>query len=196
MLKIRVMLADNNRELCMTLADLIRLQDDMELTGVAFDGIETLQVFEETHPEVLILDITMPYLDGIGVLERLSEFPERPVVIVLTAFEQEAMIERITALGATYYMVKSFSHALTLRKRIRQFASGKPPIYKTAKVQEERPIYFNRTPSHEKTTNELELEVSRLFHEMGIPAHFRGYAYLREAVVVASREVGSFREYN
>ena len=188
MSKIRVMLADNNRELCMTLADLIRLQDDMELTGVAFDGIETLQVFEETHPEVLILDITMPYLDGIGVLERLSELPERPVVIVLTAFEQEAMIQRITALGATYYMVKPFD-APTLFERIRQFASGKPPIYKTAKVQEERPIYFNRTPSHEKTTNELELEVSRLFHEMGIPAHFRGYAYLREAVVVASREV-------
>ena len=78
MQKIKIIIADNNRELCETLSDLISLQDDMELVGVAYDGIEALEVIEKAKPEVLILDITMPYLDGIGVLERLSEFPERP----------------------------------------------------------------------------------------------------------------------
>ncbi|MGE5583066.1 MAG: sporulation transcription factor Spo0A [Bacillota bacterium] len=187
MSKIKIAIADNNRELCNTLADLIDLQEDMELVGVAFDGLEALKVIENSKPDVLILDITMPYLDGIGVLERIAAFPERPVVIVLTAFEQEAMIQRLTTMGATYYMVKPFD-APTLFDRIRQFASSHPAPARPVKIHEERSIYTANI-RREKSTPELELEVSKLFHEMGIPAHFRGYAYLRDAIIIASREV-------
>lgn len=191
MSKIRIAIADNNRELCSTLTDLVELQDDMELIGVAYDGIEALQLVEKTRPEVLILDITMPYLDGIGVLERLSEFSQRPIVIVLTAFEQETMIQRLISLGATYYMVKPFD-ASTLFERIRQFAVGKPAPF-VAKINEDKISTVNimNTNSYqrEKSLNELELEVSKLFHEMGIPAHFRGYAYLRDAIIIAAKEV-------
>jgi two-component system, response regulator, stage 0 sporulation protein A len=187
MSKIRIAIADNNRELCSTLTDLIELQDDMELVGVAFDGIEALQLVEKAKPEVLVLDITMPYLDGIGVLERLGEFTQRPIVIVLTAFEQEAMIQRLISLGATYYMVKPFD-ANTLFDRIRQFVTGKPAP-NVAKINEDKIPTVNISSPREKTINELELEVSRLFHEMGIPAHFRGYAYLRDAIIIAAKEV-------
>lgn len=187
MSKIKIVIADNNRELCSTLADLIGLQDDMELIGVAYDGLEALRVIDDTNPDVLILDITMPYLDGIGVLERLAEYSERPIVIVLTAFEQESMIQRLTALGATYYMVKPFD-APTLFERIRQFAAGRASFVRPVKTQEERRVYTSHM-RREKSTNELELEVSKLFHEMGIPAHFRGYAYLRDAIIIATKEV-------
>lgn len=186
--KIKIMIADNNRELCDTLTDLINLQDDMELVGVAYDGIEALQVIGQVKPDVLILDITMPYLDGIGVLERLSGFPEQPMVIVLTAFEQEAMIQRLIALGATYYMVKPFD-APTLFERIRQFAAGKGSVPRRANKAQEDQYLYAATNRHEKSVNQLELEVTRLFHEMGIPAHFRGYAYLREAIIIAAQEV-------
>ncbi len=188
MSKIRIIVADNNRELCSSLSGLIGLQDDMELVGVAYDGIEALQLVESVKPQVLVLDITMPYLDGIGVLERLGELPERPIVIVLTAFEQESMIQRLIALGATYYMVKPFD-APTLFERIRQFAAGEPSPFKPAKAAlGDRPLITNNT-RREKTESELELEVSKLFHEMGIPAHFRGYAYLRDAIIIATKEV-------
>lgn len=187
MSKIKITIADNNKELCSTLCELIEIQEDMELVGVAYDGIEALQMIDQTKPDVLILDITMPYLDGIGVLERIGELEQRPVVIVLTAFEQEAMIQRLIGLGATYYMVKPFD-ANTLFERIRQFASGKQAVsFNASKIQEERPSYYN--VQREKSTNELELEVSKLFHEMGIPAHFRGYAYLRDAIIIAAKEV-------
>jgi two-component system response regulator (stage 0 sporulation protein A) len=187
MSKVRIVIADNNRELCNTLADLIEFQDDMDLAGVAFDGLEALKVVENTKPDVLILDITMPYLDGIGVLERLGNFPERPIIIVLTAFEQEAMIQRLTNLGATYYMVKPFD-ANTLFERIRQFTSAHTAPARVNQIQDERNGYI--THGHrEKSINELELEVSKLFHEMGIPAHFRGYAYLRDAIIIATKEV-------
>ncbi len=189
--KIKIMIADNNRELCDTLAELIGLQEDMELIGTAYDGIEALQVIDKYKPDVLILDITMPYLDGIGVLERLAEFPERPIVIVLTAFEQESMIQRIISLGATYYMVKPFD-APTLFERIRQFVTGRTTTRKVNKTMEEPYTYTtnsaNNGPRREKTVSQLELEVSRLFHEMGIPAHFRGYSYLREAILIAVQE--------
>jgi two-component system response regulator (stage 0 sporulation protein A) len=190
MQKIKIVIADNNRELCDTLSDLIGLQEDMELAGVAYDGIEALQVIDKYRPEVVILDITMPYLDGIGVLERLAEFPERPIVIVLTAFEQESMIQRIISLGATYYMVKPFD-APTLFERIRQFVTGQTTTRKINKTMDESYIYTisaNNGTRREKTVNQLELEVSRLFHEMGIPAHFRGYSYLREAIIIATKE--------
>lgn len=188
MSKIRIMIADNNRELCSTFGDLIALQDDMEMAGVAYDGIEALQVLEKSKPDVLILDITMPYLDGIGVLERLGEFKERPMVIVLTAFEQEAMIQRLTAMGATYYMVKPFD-APILFERIRQFFKGQMTSsnWASKSVGEDRNFSINN--KKEKASNHFELEVSRLFHEMGIPAHFRGYAYLREAIIIAAQEV-------
>ncbi|MGE5604612.1 MAG: sporulation transcription factor Spo0A [Bacteroidota bacterium] len=187
MSEINIVIADNNRELCATLADLIELQEDMELIGTAYDGIEALQIVEETKPNVLILDITMPYLDGIGVLEKLAEFEQPPIVIILTAFEQEAMIQRLITMGASYYMVKPFD-AATLIERIRQFAKKhqSSPL-KTIKTSEEPGIYASNR--REKTNSQLELEVSKLFHEMGIPAHFRGYAYLRDAIIMAAREV-------
>jgi two-component system response regulator (stage 0 sporulation protein A) len=187
MSEIKIVIADNNRELCATLADLIELQEDMELIGTAYDGIEALQVVEDTKPNVLILDITMPYLDGIGVMEKLAEFEQPPIVIILTAFEQEAMIQRLITMGASYYMVKPFD-ASTLIERIRQFAKKhqSSPL-KTIKTSEEPGTYAaNR---REKNISQLELEVSKLFHEMGIPAHFRGYAYLRDAIIMAAREV-------
>lgn len=187
MSEINIVIADNNRELCATLADLIELQEDMKLIGTAYDGIEALQIVEETKPNVLILDITMPYLDGIGVLEKLAEFEQPPIVIILTAFEQEAMIQRLITMGASYYMVKPFD-AGTLIERIRQFANkNQPSPLKTIKTSEEAGIYASNR--REKTTNQLELEVSKLFHEMGIPAHFRGYAYLRDAIIMAAKEV-------
>jgi two-component system response regulator (stage 0 sporulation protein A) len=128
----------------------------------------------------------MPYLDGIGVMERVGELEEKPMVIVLTAFEQEAMIQRLISMGATYYMVKPFD-ANTLFERIRQFAYKKQIYFPASKVREDRPSYPQA--QREKTVNQMELEVSKLFHEMGIPAHFRGYAYLREAIIIAAREV-------
>lgn len=187
MSEINIVIADNNRELCATLADLIELQEDMKLIGTAYDGIEALQIVEETKPNVLILDITMPYLDGIGVLEKLAEFDQPPIVIILTAFEQEAMIQRLITMGASYYMVKPFD-AGTLIERIRQFAKKQQPSpLKTIKTSEEPGVYASNR--REKTNNQLELEVSKLFHEMGIPAHFRGYAYLRDAIIMAAKEV-------
>jgi len=181
---IRVLIVDNNKDLCAALKEHIELQEDMELAGLAYDGLEALAAIPATKPDVIILDITMPYLDGIGVLERLAamELDFQPKVVILTAFEQESMIQRLISLGASYYMVKPFD-VNTLFDRIRQFAKNKEAGHLRAAVPPPRPRF------REWTVPELELEVTKIFHEMGIPAHFRGYAYLREAIIMGVREV-------
>lgn len=182
--RIKVMIADNNKELCQILAEHIGLQDDMVLTGIAYDGLEALNKIREDKPDVLILDITMPYLDGIGVMERLAEIPEVPQVIVLTAFEQESMVQRLISLGAVYYMIKPFD-TTTLLERIRQFGRTSP----TKPLESKRAIAGLSPGIREYSKLNLEIEITKLFHEMGIPAHFRGYAYLRDAIALAVQEV-------
>ncbi|MBA2132041.1 sporulation transcription factor Spo0A [Hydrogenispora sp. UU3] len=181
--RIRVVLADNNRELCKVLAEHIGIQDDMELVGIAYDGLQAIELIQAQKPDVLILDITMPYLDGIGVMERLAEMSDAPQVIVLTAFEQESMVQRLIAMGAVYYMVKPFD-TLTLLERIRQFGRNQEDF-----VKENRNFYSPMpTPAKNISRQQLELEVTKVFHEMGVPAHFRGYAYLRDAIIMAIQE--------
>lgn len=179
---IKVLLADNNKDLCQVLAEHIRLQEDMELCGVAYDGLEAIEQIKERKPDVLILDITMPYLDGIGVMEHLSLIASPPQVIVLTAFEQESMVQRLISMGAVYYMVKPFDTS-TLLERIRQF--GRSP--QTQKVERVARMGFPAVVK-ENSGLDLEVEVTKLFHEMGIPAHFRGYGYLRDAIIMAVEE--------
>lgn len=184
--RIRVMIADNNRELCAALSDHLALQSDMELVGLAYDGLAALEKIKAVNPDVLILDITMPYLDGIGVMERLQEYSPMPKIIVLTAFEQEAMVQRMIGMGPVYYMAKPFD-TTTLIERIRQF--GRDVVPQENRVKED-PNGYNPLPvNKERVENDLEMRVSKLFHEMGIPAHFRGYAYLRDAIIMAVQEV-------
>jgi len=190
--KIRVLIADNNRDLCAALAEHIELQQDMELAGVAYDGLDALEQIRDTHPDVIILDITMPYLDGIGVLEQMPAFEDGtcPRVVVLTAFEQENMIQRLISLGADYYMVKPFDMN-TLFERLRQFSRGTQP---TPPQSREHSADYISTPKAARpkinpNPTDVELEITRVFHEMGIPAHFRGYVYLREAILMSVHDV-------
>lgn len=182
--RIRVLLADNNKELCHVLTEHIKQHEDLELTGTAYDGLEAVEMVKKDGPDVLVLDISMPYLDGIGVMERLNEMETKPRVIVLTAFEQESMVQRMINMGADYYIVKPFDTAILL-DRIRQFGRY------AGKASDGKGLYRpgdGYTATKDSSKVNLEMEITKLFHEMGIPAHFRGYAYLREAIMMAVRD--------
>ena len=168
----RVLVADDNREFCDLLAQYLQSQSDFKLVGVAQNGRQVIEMVQTENPDVVVLDIIMPHLDGIGVLEQMNALglPRRPKVIMLTAFGQESIAQRVVALGADYYILKPFDLAV-LAKRIRQIASG----------QAVKPA-----PSEGRS---LDVEVTEVLHEIGIPAHIKGYLYLREAICLVVQRV-------
>lgn len=170
----RILIADDNRDFCETLKEFLQQQDCFELAGVAFNGMEALDMIEQEKPDVVILDIIMPHLDGIGVLEKLASglVGHRPKVIMLTAFGQENITQRAVELGADYYVLKPFDFAV-LGTRIRQLADG-------VKVQP----YVSAV----KERN-LDVAVTNIIHEMGVPAHIKGYHYLRDAILMVINEI-------
>lgn len=171
---LRIVIADNNRELCETLSDYVNAQPDMQVVSFAYDGEEALAVIKEHQPDVVLLDVTMPHLDGMAVLERMYELEmaEPPRVIMITALGREDIIQRMTSLGADYYLIKPFDLDL-LVERIRQFAAsdgvGVP--------------HKGRGEARRNAGLEDERGVTDLLQEIGVPAHFKGYAYLRDAVL-------------
>ena len=192
---IRVLLADDNREFVEIVKEFIERQEDMSLVGVAYNGNEALELIFREEPHVVLLDIIMPHLDGLGVLEKLQNAVQRPKIIVLTAFGQESMTQRAVSLGANYYILKPFELE-TLGKRIRQLQddftdafSGTSPMGNSiinGKNNNSSSSVSNSQISNgilPPTTKNLEVEVTRMIHQMGVPAHVKGYQYLRDAIV-------------
>lgn len=181
---IKVLIADNNIELCRTIQEFLDSQGDMEVVGIAHDGVDALSELVATCPDVLILDITMPNLDGMAVLERMSglNLTPRPKVIVLTALGREDVIQRFTDLGAHYFIVKPFDLEL-LAERIRQFAGSKP----TVSSNESKDVATSSISTGQGFV-ETSQWVTQLLHEMGVPPNFKGYNYLRDAVLLTLRD--------
>ncbi len=170
MQRIKVLIGDDNREFCELVREYMLSQADLELVGIAHNGLEVIEAVEQHQPDVVVLDIIMPHLDGIGVLERLnaSNLSKRPKVIMLTAFGQESITQRVLQLGADYYVLKPFSLDV-LANRVRQLANGGTPPISVLTTQKDRNI---------------DTEVTAIIHEIGIPAHIKGYRYLREAILM------------
>jgi len=172
---IKVAIADDNREFVGIIEDYLIGQNDFELVGVAYNGEQILTIIEEKHPDVVILDIIMPHLDGIGVLEKLNTMSgRRPKIIMLTAFGQESITQRVVELGADYYILKPFNIDV-LASRIRQLAT-------TIMVQ--RPVVAQAIKAQP-----VDVEVTNIIREIGIPAHIKGYQYLRDAIMMIISEI-------
>ncbi|HID0853432.1 TPA: sporulation transcription factor Spo0A [Clostridium botulinum] len=144
--KINVIIADDNKEFCNILSDYLLNQRDIMVTGIANDGVEALKLVEEKKPDLIILDIIMPHLDGLGVLEKLNSIDITPMprVIVLSAVGQDKITQRAINLGADYYVVKPFDMDV-FTKRIRQMFNN------TISSEEvRRPVVMPETCSQEK----------------------------------------------
>ncbi|MBP2653020.1 MAG: sporulation transcriptional activator Spo0A [Firmicutes bacterium] len=173
---IKVAIADDNRDFADIMQECLSQQPDITLVGVAYNGEEILTIINEKHPDIIILDIIMPHLDGIGVLENINTMGnKRPKVIMLTALGHENITQRVVELGADYYILKPFNMDVLI-SRIRQLATNlttqRPAA--TAQAIKARP---------------LDVEVTTIIREIGIPAHIKGYQYLRDAIMMIINEI-------
>ncbi|MFI3175239.1 MAG: sporulation transcription factor Spo0A [Bacillota bacterium] len=179
--QIKIVLADDNKEFCDILAKHLNQQEDMEVVAIAIDGIDAMNKIRDNEPDIAIIDGIMPRLDGIGVLERLAKNHGDtqsfvPLTIILSALSQDKIIQRALDLGASYYMVKPFDmDALT--ERIRQLLQEQPMVKNT--------FTSLTTTTQANNSYDLETKVTNILHEIGVPAHIRGYHYMREAIMMS-----------
>ena len=167
--RIRVMLADDNLNILRLLTDYLSRKPDIEVVAAVSDGVEIPDCARQYAPDILVMDIIMPRRDGFMTLEALNgmEPSQRPRVIVLTGLARDDFIMRAIRLGASYYMVKPFDMNL-LYERIVEIARDQP-----------QPVAAGVSEGPEETVDE---QITNLFLTLGIPAHIKGYQYLREAV--------------
>lgn len=192
--RIEVFLADDNREFTNLLSEYIEEQEDMTVIGVAYNGEEVIRQLEETRniPDVMILDIIMPHLDGLGVLEKLRDMNLSPMpkIIMLTAFGQENITQRAVQLGASYYILKPFDMDV-LANRIRQLA-GTPSQIPVSVSSSASSSFSGGSRSNivpiGKPKN-LDANITSIIHEIGVPAHIKGYQYLREAITMVYNNI-------
>lgn len=196
--KINIVAADDNDEILDLIENIISNENDLQLVGKASDGIEAVRIIKETKPDVVILDVIMPKLDGLGVLEELNNdptFTEIPNFIMLSAVGKEKITENAFNLGAEYYMVKPFDINFLLRK-IRAFKPNSN-VTNNTKRDSVRSQHFNqnvkkdfiREGADENVSDRtLEMEITGIIHEIGVPAHIKGYQYIRDAILMSIRD--------
>ena len=116
--KITVLIADDNNEFAMTLASYLENDEEMEVIGMAKNGNEAFDMIVSTRPDIVLLDVIMPHLDGLGVLEKLNaiHMDKLPLCIMLSAVGQDKITQRAINLGAQYYVVKPIDINLLIKR--------------------------------------------------------------------------------
>ena len=188
--KLTVLIADDNQEFGMTLASYIEKQEDMEVISVVKDGNDAIEIITNTNPDIAILDVIMPHLDGIGVLEKMNSLnmENKPICIMLSAVGQDKITQRAVTLGAEYYIVKPFDIEVLI-KRIRELKNYKPNQNTEFITREIKPQYIDVPNKDKNGENNIEALVTNLIHEVGVPAHIKGYQYLREAIMMVVDDI-------
>lgn len=179
--KLNVAIADDNEKMLRLLGNIIESDDELNVVGTAKDGEEALQIIKTKEPDVVLLDIIMPKLDGLGVLDKVNHdksIQNHPVFIMISAIGQEMITENAFELGADYYIMKPFDNDVVLN-RIKKIREDK----NTKNTQIRKTSSFEKTET--KDIHDLEADVTEIIHEIGVPAHIKGYQYLRDAIIMS-----------
>jgi two-component system, NarL family, response regulator len=108
---IRILIVDDHPVVCSGLTSMLSVQIGFDVIGSAASGDEALVIVQRDHPDIMLLDLRMPGMDGIGVLNALKKMEQAPRIIVLTNFEKEEDIYRAIRAGAHGYLLKDTSES-------------------------------------------------------------------------------------
>ena len=175
-----ILIVDASQDFSSMLSDLIAGEQDMEVAGTADNGVDALALLSELKPDVLLLDLVLSKLDGLEVLRRIGETGAKPRIIVLSGFVNSKIVSECSALGADYFVSKPCDPA-SLIARVRQVCGE---AHEDGLV----PAYELRGKDQRSDAG-LESVVTDIIHEIGVPAHIKGYQYLREAIVLTIKDM-------
>lgn len=181
--QIAVAIADDNERILDLLGEIIDADKSLSLVGKAKNGEDAYSIIKEKKPDVMLLDLIMPKMDGLSVMDMVNrdkEIKKRPSFIIVTAVGQERITEDAFRKGANYYILKPFNNEMVLN-RIKNAGNG--PCHDARFTGEREP------ENEHKPKINLEARVTDMIHEIGIPAHIKGYHYLRDAIIMAIEDM-------
>ena len=193
---VNVVIVDDNPMILNTLDEVISSEAGLSVIGRADNGKDAIDMIKDTQPDVVLLDLVMPQMDGITVVENIKKktsMLKNPAFIILSAVGGEQMTEEAFQAGANYFLMKPFDKDILVNK-IRRI--GKRPVRPVPGKVLEAPLKA-ATPEEAAMNREeymkehLETDITKMLHELGIPAHIKVYQYLRDAIsmVVRDREM-------
>ena len=179
MSKLNVVIADDNEKMVHLLGEIVSKAEGLQLVGTAKNGEEAVKLIRDKEPDVVLLDVVMPKLDGLAVMDQVNgdgELDKRPSFVMVSAVGSEQVTEAAFARGAAYYIMKPFDHEMVINRihNVRQVRtiSGLRKINAYEKVRQQPKF-------------DLEEQVTSIIHDVGVPAHIKGYQYLREAIIMS-----------
>lgn len=183
MARLNVAIADDNERILEILGEIVEGDKELTLVGKANNGEEMYQIIKNKEPDVVLLDLIMPKMDGLSVMEKVHKnknLKKHPNFIIVTAVGQERITEDAFRKGASYYIMKPF-HNETILNQIKH--TQDKVRYDNSKIGN------NIVNIKESTENDLENQVTNMIHEIGIPAHIKGYHYLRDSIIMAVEDM-------
>ncbi len=169
-----VLIADGNEAFCEELYHRLTNSEGYVVVGTATDGQRALELLRQYHPDVLVLDLMLPKLDGMSVLRAASELEQQPPSVVTSPFVTDYVASMAASLGAQYFMLKPCDP--------RKIVDRLEEMRNISGVHREG-VLRSGTQVH------MEAMVTAIIHEIGIPAHIKGYQYLREAIMIAVEDM-------
>ncbi len=183
--KLNVALADDNEEIVELLSDVCGLDEDIVVVGRATNGEDVYEIIREKEPDVVLLDLIMPKLDGLSIMDRVNNdksIRKIPKFIIITAIGKEDIAEDAFGLGAHYYIRKPFDNEAVLKQL--KFIKDKRQY-----SMPDAGRVFSYGQKIRKEERSLESTVTDMIHEIGIPAHIKGYQYLRDAIMMSVNDI-------
>ena len=168
-----VLIADSAEDFCSGLTAALQRSEGFQVVGTAGDGEQAIRMIGERKPDVLVLDLMLSKQDGISVLKAISGMERRPVTLATSAFLTEYVSSAAASLGVRYLMLKPCDMA-ALVERLEEIRGGESLRYPAPRRAD-------------KTS--IETMVTGIIHEIGVPAHIKGYQYLREAIIIAVNDM-------
>lgn len=176
--KLNVAIADDNERILDLLEEIVNSDNELNVVGKANNGEDMCHIIKNQEPDVVLLDLIMPKMDGISVMEHVNEdknIRKKPEFIVVTAIGQERITEDAFRKGAHYYIMKPFHNDMIINRIKDTKGTG----------QAESRMSGYRAEQMELPEESLENYVTNMLHEIGIPAHIKGYHYLRDSILMA-----------
>ncbi len=182
--KMKLLLVDNNNELLSQMSTFFNNKEDVQVTDRVNSGIDAAEKIKELSPDVVLMDIVIPGLDGIGLLKKINTLPHmhRPVVIILTGAKKENVTNLCMDLGADYFMIKPCEFE-TIYERMQLLCT--PRISKKIEAR----ISSSSSPVSDRPSDRaIEISVTNTIHCVGVPANIKGYQYLRDAIIMSIKD--------